>query len=90
MSKTSPMERNVSFRSGSLKLSAVLRIPNGMQQGESRPAFVVLHGFAWERTMRRSAGSQPEPAPQTAAIIPQPVEPRVSLERLGVRNSDAM
>jgi len=39
------MERNVSFRSGGLKLSAVLRIPNGMQQGERRPAFVVLHGF---------------------------------------------
>jgi len=45
MIKTSAMERNVYFRSGSLKLSAVLRIPNGMQQGESRPAFVVLHGF---------------------------------------------
>jgi hypothetical protein len=84
------MERNVSFRSGSLKLSAVLRIPDGMQQGERTPAFVVLHGFAWERTMRRSARSQPEPAPQTAAITPEPVEPRVSFERLGVRNSDGM
>jgi hypothetical protein len=38
MIKTSSMERNVYFRSGSLKLSAVLRIPNGMQLGESRPA----------------------------------------------------
>jgi hypothetical protein len=84
------MERNVSFRSGSLKLWPAARIPHGMQQGERRPAFVVLHGFAWERTMRRSARSQPEPAPQTAAITPQPVEPRVSLERLGVRSSDEM
>jgi hypothetical protein len=30
MIKTGAMERNVYFRSGSLKLSAVLRIPNGM------------------------------------------------------------
>ena len=45
MIETSAMERNVYFRSGSLKLSAVLRIHNGMQPGESRPAFVVLHGF---------------------------------------------
>ena len=90
MIKTSPMERNVSFRSGSLKLWPVARIPHGMQPGESMPAFVVLHCFTWDRTTRRCARSRPEPAPQTAAITPQPVEPRVSLERVGVRNSDGM
>jgi hypothetical protein len=31
MIKTSAMERNVYFRSGSLKLSAVLRIPKDLQ-----------------------------------------------------------
>jgi hypothetical protein len=83
------MERNVSFHSGGLKLSAVLCIPDGMQQGE-QAAFVVPHDVAGERTMRRSARSQSEPTPQTAAITPEPDEPRVSLERLGVRNSDGM
>jgi hypothetical protein len=46
--------------------------------------------IAWERTMRRSARPQPEPAPQTPTITPQPVEPHVSLDRLGIRNSDGM
>jgi predicted acyl esterase len=64
MIKTSAMERNVYFRSGSLKLSAVLRIPNGMQQGESRPAFVVLHGFG----STKNAGNVIRPTEMLSAL----------------------
>ena len=42
MINTSAIERNVYCRSGSLKLSAVLRIPDGMQPGESRLAYRIL------------------------------------------------
>jgi uncharacterized protein len=54
----------VYFRSGSLKLSAVLRIPNGMQPGESRPAFVVLHGFG----STKNAGNVIKPAEMLSAL----------------------
>jgi len=38
-------EENVVFESQGLKLSGVIRLPAGVQAGERRPAFVVLHGF---------------------------------------------
>ena len=66
------MGRNVYFRSGSLKLSAVLRIPNGMQQGESRPArsrrgssyltpavHCPINQGAWTRTRARQTCRNP-------------------------------
>jgi TRAP-type uncharacterized transport system fused permease subunit len=53
-------------------------------------ALMAVALIAWDRAMRRSARPRPEPAPETPAITPQPVEPRVSLERLGVRNSEGM
>jgi uncharacterized protein len=64
MIKTSSMERNVDFRSGGLKLSAVLRIPTGMQQGETRPAFVVLHGFG----STKNAGNVIKPTEMLSAL----------------------
>jgi pimeloyl-ACP methyl ester carboxylesterase len=38
-------EENITFTSQGLKLSAVLRLPEGIKSGERRPAFIVLHGF---------------------------------------------
>jgi predicted acyl esterase len=58
------MERNMSFRSGSLKLSAVLRFPDGMEPGESRPAFVVLHGFG----STKNAGNVIKPTEMLSAL----------------------
>ncbi len=39
------MEEIISFNSDGLKLSAILHIPDDIQPGERRPAFIVLHGF---------------------------------------------
>jgi uncharacterized protein len=64
MIETSPMERNVSFHSDGLKLSAVLRIPDGMGQGERRPAFVVLHGFG----STKNAGNVIRPTEMLSAL----------------------
>jgi dipeptidyl aminopeptidase/acylaminoacyl peptidase len=61
---TSAMERNVYFRSGGLNLSAVLRIPDGMQPGERRPAFVVLHGFG----STKNAGNVTRPTEMLSAL----------------------
>jgi pimeloyl-ACP methyl ester carboxylesterase len=38
-------EQAVSFPSAGLKLSGVVRVPEGVARGERRPAFLVLHGF---------------------------------------------
>ena len=64
MSMTSAMERNVYIHSGRLKLSAVLRIPDGMQPGERRPAFVVLHGFG----STKNAGNVIRPTEMLSAL----------------------
>jgi dipeptidyl aminopeptidase/acylaminoacyl peptidase len=64
MIETSPMERNVSFRSDGPKLSAVLRIPHGMREGERRPAFVVLHGFG----STKNAGNVIRPTEMLSAL----------------------
>ena len=39
------MEIAVSFRSGDLKLSGIVHIPDDLRPGEIRPAICVLHGF---------------------------------------------
>jgi dipeptidyl aminopeptidase/acylaminoacyl peptidase len=33
------------FQSGSVEIAGTIRAPNGLQPGDRRPAFVVLHGF---------------------------------------------
>jgi alpha-beta hydrolase superfamily lysophospholipase len=38
-------EERVSFTSKGLKLSGIVRVPEGVQAGDKRPAFIVLHGF---------------------------------------------
>ena len=38
-------EEAITFTSQGLKLSGVIRVPQGMGAGERRPAFIVLHGF---------------------------------------------
>jgi TRAP transporter 4TM/12TM fusion protein len=53
-------------------------------------ALMAVALIAWERTMRRSARPQPEPALQTPISTPQSVAPHVSLDQLGIRNSDGM
>lgn len=39
------MEEKVSFISDGLKLSGTISVPDGLEAGEKRPAFIVLHGF---------------------------------------------
>ncbi len=39
------VEENVTFISDGLKLSGVVRVPDGVAPGERRAAFIVLHGF---------------------------------------------
>jgi hypothetical protein len=43
-------EERVSFTSKGLKLTGVVRVPEGMNSGERRPAFIVLHGFGSRMT----------------------------------------
>ena len=38
-------ETKVTFSSDGLKLAGVVRVPDGIQPGEKRPAFIVMHGF---------------------------------------------
>src|SRR5688572_4726992 len=38
-------EQAVTFSSAGLKLSGIVRVPDGLAPGERRPAFLVLHGF---------------------------------------------
>ena len=39
------MESAVSFVSDGLTLSGIVHTPDGLQPGERRPAFLLLHGF---------------------------------------------
>ena len=52
-------EQSVSFTSKGLKLSGVIRLPEGLKPGERRPAFIILHGFgsrmAADNVMRPTA-----------------------------------
>jgi hypothetical protein len=43
-------EEIVSIPSGGLKLSGVVRVPDGVKAGEKRAAFLVLHGFGSNKT----------------------------------------
>jgi pimeloyl-ACP methyl ester carboxylesterase len=43
-------EERVSFTSKGLKLSGIVRVPQGVKNGERRPAFIVLHGFGSRMT----------------------------------------
>ena len=38
-------EQRVTFRSGGLELAGIVRVPDGVANGERRAAFLVLHGF---------------------------------------------
>ena len=38
-------EEKVTFQSDGLRLSGIVRVPEGLKPGERRPAFLVLHGF---------------------------------------------
>ena len=38
-------EERISFKSEGLNLAGAIRVPNGVEMGERRPAFIVLHGF---------------------------------------------
>src|SRR5262249_55349784 len=38
-------EHRVSFKLDDLTLAGIVRVPDGVAQGERRPAFIVLHGF---------------------------------------------
>jgi hypothetical protein len=53
-------------------------------------ALMAVAFIAWERTMRRSAAPEPEPAPQAPVTTSQSVAAHVSLDQLDVRNSDGM
>ncbi|NBP72146.1 MAG: alpha/beta fold hydrolase, partial [Alphaproteobacteria bacterium] len=39
------METRIQFESDGLKLEGIVNIPDGLKQGEKRPAILVLHGF---------------------------------------------
>src|SRR5262245_57268468 len=43
-------EERVSFSSKGLKLTGVIRVPDGLKPGERRPAFIILHGFGSRMT----------------------------------------
>src|SRR5215470_6679910 len=38
-------EQQITFKSGTLNIAGVVRLPEGVAAGERRPAFMVLHGF---------------------------------------------
>ena len=43
-------EEHVTFESDGLTLCGILHVPDGMERGERRPAFLVLHGFGGNKT----------------------------------------
>ncbi len=43
-------EERVGFTSKGLRLSGIIRLPEGVKPGERRPAFIVLHGFGSRMT----------------------------------------
>jgi hypothetical protein len=50
------MEHRVTFRSGRLRLSGVLHVPDGMARGERRPAVIMLHGFGSNKNATNCVG----------------------------------
>ena len=45
-----PREEKITFRSDGLTLHGILHVPDDMDPGERRPAFLVLHGFGGNKT----------------------------------------
>ena len=45
-----PREEEVTFQSDGLTLRGILHIPDDIEPGERRPAFLVLHGFGGNKT----------------------------------------
>ena len=43
-------EQRVTFKFESLTLAGIVRVPDGVGEGERRPAFIVLHGFGSRMT----------------------------------------
>jgi len=53
------MEETITFESaGGLKLSGVINVPDDLRPGETRPGFIVLHGFG----SNHNAGNTVQPA----------------------------
>lgn len=50
------MEHRVTFRSGKLRLSGVLHVPEEMKPGERRPAIIMLHGFGSNKNSNNCIG----------------------------------
>lgn len=58
MLKSGPMEQEISFESGGLRLSGTVHLPEDLQPAQRRPAFIILHGFG----SNRQAGNTVTPA----------------------------
>jgi dipeptidyl aminopeptidase/acylaminoacyl peptidase len=50
------MEEKITFTSDGLTLQGVVHIPDDLEPGEKRPAFMVLHGFGSNHTSGNSIG----------------------------------
>ena len=50
------MEEQITFKSGELTLKGIVHIPDGIEAGEQRPAFLVLHGFGSNKSSGNSRG----------------------------------
>jgi hypothetical protein len=48
------MDVDITIPSDGLELSAVLHVPDAWQEGERRPGFIVLHGFAGTKDNSRA------------------------------------
>ena len=49
-------EQTFDFRSDGLKLSGIVHVPDDLQKGEKRPAFLVLHGFGSNKKSGSASG----------------------------------
>ena len=45
-----PREEQITFQSDGYTLRGILHVPDGLEPGERRPAFLVLHGFGGNKT----------------------------------------
>jgi len=51
-----PTEHAVTFQSEGLTLAGVVHVPDGLRDGERRPAFMVLHGFGSNKASNNCIG----------------------------------
>lgn len=49
-------ETDIEFQSEGLRIAGVLRLPDGIGAGETRPAFAILHGFGSNKTAANVMG----------------------------------